>query len=142
MAPILELAGKLRVPVLQHAGHTSWLPAPQPNISDAGHIAEAARRYPETMLICAHVCGGGDWEWSIKALREAPTAFLDTSGSVADEGTVEMAVRVLGASRVLFGTDLSMTAGVGRLRGAQIDEASRRKVLGENMAGILARRRA
>ncbi|MBM3784631.1 MAG: hypothetical protein FJW30_09750 [Acidobacteria bacterium] len=49
MAPVLELAGKLRVPVLQHAGHTSWLPSPQPNISDAGHIAEAARRFPETM---------------------------------------------------------------------------------------------
>jgi len=142
MAPILELAGKLRVPVLQHAGHTSWLPSPQPNISDAGHIAEAARRFPETMLICAHLCGGGDWEWSIKALRDAPTAFIDTSGSVADEGTVEMAVGVLGAGRVLFGTDLSMTASVGRLRGAQIGDADRRKVLGENMAHILSRRRA
>ena len=29
-------------------------------------------RYPEAMLICAHICGGGDWEWTIKALRDAP----------------------------------------------------------------------
>ncbi|MBL8241609.1 MAG: amidohydrolase family protein [Bryobacterales bacterium] len=142
VSPLLELAAKLRVPILHHAGHTSWLPSPQPNISDGGHIAEAARRFPETILICAHLCGGGDWEWTVKALRNAPTAFLDSSGSVADEGTIEMAVRVLGADRVLFGTDLSMTASAGRLRGAQIDALTRRKILGDNMAGILARRRA
>jgi predicted TIM-barrel fold metal-dependent hydrolase len=142
VSPLLELAAKLRVPILHHAGHTSWLPSPQPNISDGDHIAEAARRFPETILICAHLCGGGDWEWTVKALRDAPTVFLDTSGSVADEGTVEMAVRILGPNRVLFGTDLSMTASAGRLRGAQIDPAARRKILGDNMAGILARRRA
>ena len=34
----------------------------QPHISDGGHLAELARRYPEGKLICAHVCGGGDWE--------------------------------------------------------------------------------
>lgn len=139
-APVLELAAKLKVPVLQHAGHTTWLPAPQPYISDAGHLAEAARRFPETMLICAHICGGGDWEWSIKALRDAPSVYFDTSGSVADEGTVEMAVRTLGAERVLFACDLSMTTSVGRIRGAEISEADRRKVLGGNMQRILARR--
>ena len=54
----------------------------QPRISDGGHLAELARRYPEAKLICGHICGGGDWEWTIKALRHAPTVFLDTSGSV------------------------------------------------------------
>lgn len=142
VAPVLELAAKLKVPVLHHAGRTSWLPSPQPNISDAGHLAEAAKRFPETMLICAHICGGGDWEWSIKALREARSVYFDTSGSVADEGTVEMAVRTLGAERVLFACDLSMTASVGRVRGAAISEGDRRKVFGENMARILARRKS
>lgn len=142
VAPVLELAAKLRVPILHHAGHTSWLPSPQPNISDAGHIARAARDFPETTLICAHMCGGGDWEWSVKALREAPGVYLDTSGSVADEGTVEFAVRTLGAGRLLFATDLSLTASVGRMRGAQITEAERRQMMGDNMARILGRRRA
>ena len=141
-APILELAAKLRIPVLHHAGHTSWLPSPQPNISDAGDLARAARHFPDTMLICAHICGGGDWEWSIKALRDAPSVYFDTSGSVIDEGTVEMAVRTLGADRVLFACDLTMTASVGRIRGAAISESDRRKLLGENMQRILARRQA
>jgi len=142
VAPIFELAAKLRVPILYHAGHVSWLSSPQPNISDAGHLAQAARTFPDTMLICAHICGGGDWEWSIKALREAKSVYFDTSGSVADEGTVELAVRTLGPDRVLFACDLSMTASVGRIRGAEISESDRRKVLGENMHRILGRRRA
>lgn len=138
--PLVELAIELRIPILHHAGHVMWLSQAQPRISDGGHFAELARRYPEAMLICAHICGGGDWEWTIKALRNAPSVFLDTSGSVADEGVVEMAVRTLGADRLLFACDMSMTASVGRIRGAEISEVDRRKILGGNMQRILSRR--
>ena len=140
--PIAELAIELGIPLLSHAGHTTWLSAPQPRISDGGHIAELGRRYPELLLICAHVTGGGDWEWTIKALRNAPTVYLDTSGSNIDEGVVEMATRILGADRLLFACDMSMTASVGRMRGAEISEADKKKILGDNMARILARRRS
>lgn len=138
--PIIELAIELKVPVLHHAGHLHYPLADQPRISDGGDLAELARRYPEATLICAHVCGGGDWEWTIKALRNAPTVYLDTSGSVTDEGVVEMAARVLGADRLLFGCDMSLTAGVGRLRDARLSDADKRKVLGGNMRQILRKR--
>lgn len=138
--PLVELCIRLRVPILHHAGHTMWLPSAQPKISDGGHFSALARRYPEAMIICAHICGGGDWEWEIKSLRNAPSVYLDTSGSVADEGVVEMAVRTLGAQRILFGCDMSMTASMGRLRGAEIPEADRTRILGANMKAILARR--
>jgi predicted TIM-barrel fold metal-dependent hydrolase len=139
--PLVETAIELKIPILHHAGHTSWLPSPQPRISDGGDLAELARRYPEAMLICAHICGGGDWEWTVKALRNAPTVYLDTSGSVIDEGTVEMATRVLGADRLLFACDMSMTASVGRIRGAAISAQDRAKILSGNMRKILSRRR-
>ena len=103
-------------------------------------IAETANRYPEAMIICGHIGGGGDWEWTIKALRDAPTAYLDTSGSVVDEGMIEMAVEVLGADRLLFACDMSMTAGIGKMRAARISDEDRRKIMGENMQRILARR--
>lgn len=140
--PIVELAIQLRVPILQHAGHASWLPGPQPRISDAGHLGELARRYPEAMLICAHICGGGDWEWTVKTLRKAPTVFLDTSGSVVDDGVVEMAAALLGPQRLLFACDLSLTASMGRIRGAELSEADKARILGANMQRILSRRRA
>jgi predicted TIM-barrel fold metal-dependent hydrolase len=138
--PLVELTIKLRVPILHHAGHVSWLPSPQPRISDAGHFGELSRRYPEATIICAHICGGGDWEWTLKALRDAPRVYLDTSGSVIDEGVIEMGVRTIGADRLLFACDLSMTASVGRIRGADISDADRRRILGGNMQRILSLR--
>jgi predicted TIM-barrel fold metal-dependent hydrolase len=138
--PIIERAIELRVPVLHHAGHLHYFLDSQPNISDGGHLAELSRRYPEAMLICAHICGGGDWEWTIKALRHSPSVYLDTSGSVIDDGVIEMAVRVLGVDRLLFGCDMSMTAGVGRIRSAERSAADRVQVLGGNMQAILRRR--
>ena len=69
--PVLERAIEEAVPVLEHAGRptTRDFHDQQPNISDASHFVEAATRYPECMLIEAHIGGGGDWEWSIKQLR-------------------------------------------------------------------------
>jgi predicted TIM-barrel fold metal-dependent hydrolase len=140
--PIVELAIELGVPILHHAGHSHYVPPEQPRISDGGQLAELGRRYPEAKLICAHICGGGDWEWTIKALRNAPSVFLDTSGSVADDGVVELAARTIGADRLVFGCDMSMTAGMGRIRAAELSEADKQKILGGNMEAILKGRKA
>ena len=139
--PIVETAQELGVPILHHAGHAHFFNQEQPHISDGARLAALGRRYPEATLICAHIGGGGDWEWTIKSLRHARNVFLDTSGSVIDEGMVDMAVRVLGVDRILFGTDTYMTAGVGKVRAASLTEDERQKVLGGNMARILARRK-
>ena len=138
--PLVELAIELRVPILEHAGHGHRPIPQQPRISDGGHLADLGKRYPEAMLICAHIGGGGDWEWTVKALRHAKSVYLDTSGSVIDEGTVEFAVRMLGAGRVLFACDMSWTAGIGHIRGAELSEEDHRKILGGNMQRILDRR--
>jgi len=139
--PVVELAIELGVPILQHGGHMHYFVREQPRISDAAAMAELARRYPEAIIICAHLCGGGDWEWTVKALRDVPNVYLDTSGSVTDEGTVEMAVDVLGAERLLFGCDMSMTASVGRIRSAEVPEEAKEMILGGNMIRILKMRR-
>jgi predicted TIM-barrel fold metal-dependent hydrolase len=140
--PLVEQCIQLGVPILHHAAHAYWLGVPQPRVSDGGHFAELARRYPEAMLICAHITGGGDWEWTVKSLRQVPSVFIDISGSVQDEGSVEMAVEVLGAERVLFGCDMSITASVGRIRSAVLNDDARAKILSGNMERILARRKA
>ena len=66
--PIIERCIDLGVPILMHAAHMTD-PAScsrRPRLSGGEHFADAARRYPEAMLICAHIGGGGDWEWQIK----------------------------------------------------------------------------
>lgn len=140
--PVVELAIELGVPILQHAGHSHYFVEEQPRLSDGGHLAELARRYPEAMLICAHISGGGDWEWTIKALRHAPNVMLDTSGSVTDDGSVEMAAAVVGVDRLVFGCDSSMTAGVGKIRGAELAPEDKDNILGGNMVKLLQRRKA
>jgi uncharacterized protein len=137
---VIELAIELKVPILHHAGHSHYFVKEQPYISDGGTLAQLSRRYPEARLICAHICGGGDWEWTIKALRNAPGVWLDLSGSVTDAGVIDAALRTLGADRLLFGCDMSMTASVGRLRAAELSATERRKILGENMERLLGRR--
>jgi len=139
--PVVELAIELSVPILHHAGHTHYYNERQPRISDGGKLAALALRYPEAMLICGHIGGGGDWEWTIKALRNAPTVYADTSGSVVDEGMIEMAYSLLGPKRLLFGCDMSMTAGVGKIRSAAIPESAKQRILGINMLGLLRKRK-
>jgi predicted TIM-barrel fold metal-dependent hydrolase len=140
--PIVELTIELGVPILHHASHSHYFVEDQPRMSDSRDLAELGRRYPEAMLICAHFSGGGDWEWTIKAARHAPNVFLDTSGSVTDADSVDLAVAVAGADRVLFGTDSSMTACVGKMRGADLSVQDKEKIMGGNMMGLLGRRKA
>jgi len=138
----IEKAIQERIPILEHAGYqtTPKYQAQQPNISHAGDFVRVAREYPEAMLIEAHIGGGGDWEWAIKQLRQAPSVYLDTSGSVIDDGMVEMAARELGADRLLFGTDMSMEAGVGKVLGADLPAEDKEKIFWRNMSAILQRR--
>lgn len=139
---ILEKAIDARVPVLMHAGYLTteeyW--ARQPRISHAGDFLRAAQLYPEAMLIEAHIGGGGDWAWAIKQLRDAPSVYLDTSGSVIDEGMVEMAAREVGVQRLLFGTDMTMEGGVGKVLGAALSGEDKERIFWRNMRGILDRR--
>ena len=141
--PVVERCIDLGVSILMHAGHptTPEGRARQPRISGGEHFADAAKRYPEAMLICGHIGGGGDWEWQLKTLREAPTVYIDTSGSVIDAGMIERCVRDLGADRLLFATDMDLARGVGKILDADITERQRGMIFSGNFQKILARRR-
>lgn len=139
LRPIIEHCIERDVPILEHQGHcTDPLPG-QPTISDAGHMSQMARAYPEAKLILGHICGGGDWEWTIKQTATAPTLWADTSGSVVDEGAIEMAVEYIGADKLLFACDGSLSAGVGKIRGAQISDEDKQKIWGGNYLRLTGR---
>ena len=137
--PVVEHCLERGVPILWHQGHCTDLLPDQPNISDAADLAWLANRYPALKLILGHIGGGGDWECTIKQTAEAPTLYADISGSVVDEGLVEMAVEYIGADRLLFACDQSFCAGVGKLRGAQISDNDKRKLWGENFLRLTGR---
>jgi hypothetical protein len=66
--------------------------------------------------------------------------YLDTSGSVTDDGMIELAVRELGVARLLFATDLNFESGVGKILAADLTEAQRRAIFWDNFNGILSKR--
>lgn len=123
-------------------GHSAYLTDPralaaQPRTSNSLDFCELSRRYPELRLILGHVNGGGDWEWAIKGLRECRNVFLDTSGSVQEDQTIERCVRELGHERVLFATDGTMEGCVGKVLAADLTAAQREDIFWRNFQRLL-----
>ena len=142
--PIAEKCIQRGIPFL---GHSAFLTDPktlalQPKTSHALDFCALAQRYPELILIMGHVNGGGDWEWAIKGLRECRNVYVDTSGSVLEEGTIESCVRHLGHARVLFATDATMEGCVGKMLSAEITAEQREDIFWRNFQKLLDRRRA
>jgi predicted TIM-barrel fold metal-dependent hydrolase len=134
---IITRATELKAPVLQH----TWFKAGGnlPGESTPLDLVDLAKRHPKATLICGH--SGGDWQLGIRAIRGSPSLFTETGGSDPTTGFVEMAVRELGADRVLFGSDAggrSFASQLAKVQGADIPEEAKRKVLGENLKRLLA----
>src|SRR5262245_56248052 len=101
-------------------------------------LAALAARHPHAKLICGHA--GGDWEQGIRAVRAHPNVSVDLGGGDPVAGVTEMAVRELGAERVLYGSDAggrSFASQLGKVLGAAIPESAKRLVLGENLKRLL-----
>ena len=126
---IIEKCIDLDIPILEHAGKVMFEPQSQPFISDGTHFAKIAPEYPEAVFIEAHIGGGGDWHWSLKAISDCPNVYTDISGSVHDDTIIEETVRLMGADRILFGTDGSISAGIGKLLAADISEKDKITIL-------------
>lgn len=134
--PIVELAMKLKAPVLQH----TWIKITGnlPDESTPMELAELAARHPGATFICGHA--GGDWEQGIRAIRSHPNIHADLCGGDPTAGYAEMAVRELGPERVLFGSDVnarSYASQLGKVLGADISESHRRLVLAGNIKRLL-----
>ncbi|MEQ1825271.1 MAG: amidohydrolase family protein [Pirellula sp.] len=140
--PVAEKCIQCKIPLLGHSAHLTdpKTIAMQPKTSDSLDFCQLAGRYPDLMLILGHVNGGGDWEWAIKGLRECPSVYLDTSGSVLENDTIERCVRELGHKRVLFATDQTMEGCVGKILSADLRPEEREDIFWRNASKILERR--
>jgi predicted TIM-barrel fold metal-dependent hydrolase len=141
--PIIEKCIKLKIPLLWHATASlgNWRkgfqPAARPNASIAEDFIDVGRRYPEAMIIHAHIGGGGNWEYICRVLKDIPSIYLDTSGSVTDQGIIDMGVKYLGVDRLLFATDDNYETGVGKIMAANLTESDRKKIFFDNFNNLL-----
>jgi uncharacterized protein len=134
--PVAEKAVALDLPILQHAWH-KWT-GNLPTESDPRHVARLAERYPDLKLCMAHI--GGDWEYGIKAIRHFDNVCVDTSGSIAHTGMLEMALSELGEDRVIWGTDMpgaDFLYTFAKVERAPLKPRVKGKLLGGNAARLL-----
>jgi predicted TIM-barrel fold metal-dependent hydrolase len=135
--PVVARAAGYGIPTLLHVVQRREREASGQYASDGREVAFLAERLPDAKLILAHIGGGGDWAFSIKAVRPHANVYVDLSGSVVDAGMVETAYAAVGADRLLFGTDSSMCEGVAKLAGAAIPAEAKRDVWGVNCLRML-----
>ncbi|MES2221387.1 MAG: amidohydrolase family protein [Acidobacteriota bacterium] len=134
--PIVERAISMNVPILQH----TWLNAlgDGPGESSPYDVVELARRHPKAQFICGHT--GGNWERGIRIIRDSPNVCAGIAGSDPTSGFVEMAVRELGAERVVYGSDVGgrcFASQVAKVIGAEISDSEKKLILGGNMRRLL-----
>ncbi len=137
--PILRRARELDALILQHTWIKQRGQGNLPHESTPMELAELSARHPGLPLVCGHT-GGGDWALGIRAIRARPELHADLGGGDPVYGQVEMAVRELGASRVLYGSDVngrSFASQLGRVLGADISVADKKLILRENLRRLL-----
>ena len=136
MDPIAEWATANEVVILQH----EWLNARGNGRGESTpfDVVELAKRHPKLQIVCAHT--GGNWELGIRAIRDTKNVYAGIGGSDPVSGFVEMAVRELGAERVIYGSDVggrSFASQVAKVEGANIPESDKRLILGGNLRRLL-----
>lgn len=134
--PIIRRATELNAVIFQH----TWLKTDGnlPGESTPMELNRMARRHPKAKLICGHT--GGDWERGIRAIRDQTHVAIGIGGSDPTAGFVEMAVRELGAERVIYGSDIggrSLSSQLAKVQGAEISDRAKRLILGENLKRLL-----
>lgn len=134
--PIIRRAAELKAVIFQH----TWIKTDgnYAGESTPTDLAELAVRHPAVPLICGHT--GGNWELGIRVIRPLKNVYADTAGSDPTNGFVEMAVRELGADRVIYGSDTggrSFASQLAKVRDGNIPETAKQKILGENLHRLM-----
>jgi predicted TIM-barrel fold metal-dependent hydrolase len=121
-------AAQYRVPVLQHIWQHRRRDWGNQDASDGVELARLADRHPTVTFILAHIGGGGDWAHTNPAVLEHPNIVMDLSGSGIDRGMIDEALRWVGASRLLWASDLTLCTGLTKLRALHYTDATAEEI--------------
>ena len=142
--PVFRQAIELKAVIYQH----TWIklggdpPYPGggnlPRESQPKDLVEVAARYPDYPMICGHT--GGDWELGIRTVRASKNLSMGLGGGYPTRGIVEMAVRELGANRMIWGSDVpgrSFSTQLGKVHGAAISDKEKALIFSQNLRRLM-----
>lgn len=114
------------------------LGAGNPRATTPSTLAALAARHPEITFISGHA--GGEWEQGIRAIRPHKHILDETSGFDPTAGFVAMAVRELGAERIVFGSHFpgrSIGTELGKILSARLSSRDNERMFGGNLRRLL-----
>ncbi|MBI3923684.1 MAG: amidohydrolase family protein [Armatimonadetes bacterium] len=106
-------------------------------------VRNLASRYPDMTIYIDHC--GRSWQfakWVVAVMRDHPNIWAQLNFTLVTNGLIEYLVEQVSADRVLFGTDAPMRdprPQVTWLVFTRLPEEDKRRIFGENFAGILRR---
>jgi predicted TIM-barrel fold metal-dependent hydrolase len=131
MDAIYEKAVALDVPVSNHSS----------TAEDSAAVGRLAERHPGARIIMAHI--GGTWAFrdGIAVAKEHDNVWVDTSGwPMVAGGIMEVALRELGPSKLVFGTDYPLCdidTWIGRLDRLPVSDEDRERIAWRNAAQLM-----
>lgn len=131
MDRVMEKAITIGFPMLFHCGADGY--------SNPHNLGNLAARFPEAKIIMAHM-GEEAWFEAIAIAGKHDNIILDTTGSQNWYRILNYALDMVGEDRIVFGMDFpAYNPGpeISKVRDADITEAQKRKIMGENAARLL-----
>ncbi len=138
--PIMKLLQEKKAVLLIHCGRFKD-GSPSSNSSFV-HALKIAKKYPKIKVILAHM-GGNDTsivKKAINAARNIPNTFFDTSG-ISTPYRIEYGVQVIGAKRILFGSDFPWCSHRGMYFGVEdalISKKDKELILNKNFLNLIS----
>ena len=124
---MLEVLAEHGLPLTFHSWNGDGISAPR-----------AARALPELTMVWFHALAG-QYRLAAELARDLPNVYLDYVTSTQERGKVDALVEIIGAERLLFGTDQSLFDPVrplGQVLEAGISDEDRRRILSLNARRI------
>lgn len=100
------------------------------------HVGKLAERYPEAKLIMAHL--GGEPFHGIRNVAKYKNVWIDHSGTLVGSEDLNHTVKLVGADRVLFGSDMPIAyaSSYGQVLEAKLTAEEREKIFWKNTAEL------
>ena len=136
--PVIELANNYSLPILIHSDSGGFA---HPRM-----IGALAERHPEVKIIIGHM-GLDAWQESIEMAKNHKNIYLDTADIPNEVYIIPIAVKVVGADRIIWGADspsINAAVEMAKIKTAdlyslygEVTEKDKELILGGNIARIL-----
>lgn len=142
--PIMEMCADRNLPVLIHTNEPVGHVYPGKTPMTLAQIYRLIKRFPENKIVLAH-WGGGLFFYSLmkKDIKDClNNVFFDTAASpfLYDPEIYQLAVRLLGVDKILFGSDyplLPPSRYFGEIKDAGLTESQIERICGQNAKQLL-----